>query len=176
MHRMPHHGPKPAAVLRLAGAAILGLGLMATAQAQSQGGQGQTTQTPPSLAPSQQPGSTENPVVGRLRTVEQALHQSQGELSGGAQPNFLQARSTVDAGLKTVREVPQQVQGQQAWRDAQQKLEQVQQALQGERPDQQQVATRLGDAATAVGALATRMGSGAEAGGEQGRSGSGTGR
>jgi hypothetical protein len=68
------------------------------------------------------------------------------------------------------------VQGQQAWRDAQQKLEQLQRSLQGERPDQQQVASGLGDAATAIGALATRMGAGAEADGNQTRSGSGAGR
>ncbi|MBL6077977.1 hypothetical protein JMJ56_08170 [Belnapia sp. T18] len=181
MQRMLHHTPRAAAaqrdlrrVLLLTGAAtILALGMMATAQAQTQA---QTSQTPPTLAPAQQPGSAEPEVVGRLRTVEQALHQTQSEVSGGQQPNFPQARSTVEAGLRTIREVPQQVQGQQDWRDARQKLEQVQQSLQGERPDQQQVASALGDAAKAVGALATRMGSGAEAGGGPARSGSGAGR
>jgi hypothetical protein len=177
MQRMPHHRPRAAAVQRdfrqvlmLAGAAtILALGMMASAGAQ-------TSQTPPNLAPSQQPGSEAAPVVGRLRTVEQALHQTQSEVSGGQQPNFPQARSTVEAGLRTIREVPQQVQGQQAWQDARQKLEKVQQSLQGNRPDQQQVANALDDAAKAVGALAIRMGSGAEAGGNPARSGSGTGR
>ncbi len=172
MRRMPHHRSRVAAAQRdlrlvalLAGAVVLALGMMAAAHAQPQGGQGQTTGTPPSLAPSQQPGSVQPPVVGRLRTVEQALHQTHSEVSGSAQPNFPQARSTVEAGLQVVGEVPQQVQGQQAWRDAQQKLSQLQQALQGERPDQQQVANGLGDAAAAVGALATRMSTGAEAGG-----------
>ncbi|WP_043360485.1 hypothetical protein [Belnapia sp. F-4-1] len=164
MQGMPHHRSKVATaqedlrrVLLLAGAAaMLALGMMAAAQAQ-------TSQTPPTLAPAQQPGSAEPEVVGRLRTVEQALQQTRSEVSGGQQPNFPQARSTVEAGLRTIRELPQQVQGQQDWREARQKLEQVQQSLQGERPDQQQVANALGDAATAIGALATRMGSGSGA-------------
>lgn len=182
MQRMPHHRPKAATAQRdlrqsllLAGAAtILALGMMAAAQAQPQ--PTQATQAPPTLSPSQEPGSAAPPVVGRLRTVEQALHQSQSEVSGARQPNFPAARSTVEAGLRTIREVPQQVQGQQDWRTAQQKLEQVQTSLQGERPDQQRVANALDDAAKAVGALAIHMGSGAEAGGGQPRSGSGAGR
>jgi len=178
---MPHHKPKAAAAQRdlrqsllLAGAAtILALGMMAAAQAQTQM---QGTQAPPSLTPSQEPGSAAPPVVGRLRTVEQALHQSQSEVSGAQRPNFPAARSTVEAGLRTIREVPQQAQGQEDWRKAQQKLEQVQASLQGEHPDQQRVANALDDAAKAIGALAIHMGSGAEAGGSQPRSGSGTGR
>lgn len=179
MHRMPHRRPRAAvaqrdlrqSLLLAAAATVLALGMMAAAQAQTQ-----ATQAPPTLAPSQEPGSAAPPVIGRLRTVEQALHQSQSEVSGARQPNFPAARSTVEAGLRTIREVPQQAQGQQDWRMAQQKLEQVQKTLQGDRPDQQQVANALDDAAKAVGALAIRMGSGADAGGSQPRSGSGAGR
>jgi predicted lipid-binding transport protein (Tim44 family) len=176
MQGMLHYRSKVAAaqedlqrVLMLAGAAaMLALGMMAAAQAQ-------TSQTPPNLAPAQQPGSAEPEVVGRLRTVEQALNQTRSEVSGSQQPNFPQASSTVEAGLRTIRELPQQAQGQQDWREARQKLEQVQQFLRGERPDQQQVASALGDAAKAVGTLATSMSAGGEASG-QARSGSGAAR
>ncbi len=177
MRRMSHHRPRAATARRdfrqtllLAGAAtLLALAMMVTAQAQ-------TSQAPPTLSPAQEPGSGAPPIVGRLRTVEQALHQTQSEVSGGQQPNFPQARTTVEAGLRTIGELPQQAQDQPAWRDARQKLEKVQQSLQGGRPDQQQVANALDDAAKAVGALAIRMGSGTEAGGSQPRSGSGAGR
>ena len=139
MHRMPHRRPRVAvaqrdlrqSLLLAAAATVLALGMMAAAQAQTQ-----ATQAPPTLAPSQEPGSAAPPVIGRLRTVEQALHQSKSEVSGARQPNFPAARSTVEAGLRTIREVPQQAQGQQDWRMAQQKLEQVQKTLQGDHLDQ----------------------------------------
>jgi sporulation protein YlmC with PRC-barrel domain len=148
----------------LAGAAALALGYASAALAQQQGGQGQTTQAQPSTAPGQQPGSQQPVVVGQLRTAEQALRQAQGQLSGSQQPNFAQARTAVDAGLTVIGRVPQQVQGQDVWRNAQRELNEAQQALQGQQPNQQQIATRLREAADALGTLAGRVGGSADAG------------
>jgi sporulation protein YlmC with PRC-barrel domain len=142
----------------LAGAAALSLGVANAALAQQQGGQGQTSQAQPGMVPSQQPGSPEPAVVGQLRTAQQALRQSQGQLSGDQQPNFAQARIAVDAGLDVIGRVPPQVQGQDAWRNARRELNEAQQALEGPRPNQQQVATQLREAADALGTLARQVG------------------
>jgi sporulation protein YlmC with PRC-barrel domain len=142
----------------LAGAAALALGFAHAALAQQQGGQGQTSQAQPGMAPSQQPGSQQPAVVGQLRTAEQALRQSQGQVSGDRQPNFAQARTAVDAGLNVIGRVPPQVQGQDVWRNARRELDEAQQALQGQQPNQQQAATQLREAADALGTLAGHVG------------------
>jgi sporulation protein YlmC with PRC-barrel domain len=147
----------------LAGAAALAIGLSGTALAQ-QAGPGQAVQVQPSQAPSQQPGSSQPAVVGQLRTAEQALLQSQRELSGSGQPNYAQARTAVEAGLNVMGRVPQQMQGQDVYRSAQRELNEAQQALQGQQPNQQQVSAQMREAAEAIAALAVRMGNTADAG------------
>jgi hypothetical protein len=154
----------------LAGAAVAALGFGGAAMAQQQGTapgnqQGQGAQAQPSQAPSQQPGSQLPVVVGQLRTAEQALRQAQGQIAGGQAPNVPQARTAVDAGFNVIGRVPEQVQQQDAWRTARRELDEARQALQGDQPDQQRLATQLREAADAVGALAVRMGGSADAGG-----------
>lgn len=161
----------------LAGAAAIALVFAVPATAQQQGGQqqgrttgsqpvqGQTSQTQPGQAPSQQPGSGQAAIVGQIRTAEQALRQAQGQLSGGQQPNIPQARTAVDAGANVLARVPQEIQGQDAFRTALREVNEARNALQGDQTNQQRAATQLGEAADALGALAGRMAGSADAGG-----------
>ena len=137
----------------LAGAAAVALGMGAPAVAQQQGGQ-QQAQGQANQAPSKQPGSAQPAVAGQLRTAEQSLRQAHGQISGDQQPNFAQARTAVSAGQEVLGRVPQQVQGQVAYQNARRQLDEANRALQGQQPDEQQVATQLREAADAMGTLA----------------------
>ncbi len=154
----------------LAGTAALALLLSAPALAQQSGGQqGQAGQSQPSQAPSQQPGSQQSAVVGQIRTAEQALRQAQGQLAGGQQANIPQARTAVESAGQVLSRVPQQMQGQDAFRTALREVNDAQNALQGDRTDQQRAATQLREAADALGTLAGRMGGSADASGAASR-------
>ena len=158
----------------LAGAAAVALGMGAPAVAQQQGGQ-QQAQGQANQAPSKQPGSAQPAVVGQLRTAEQSLRQAHGQISGDQQPNFAQARTAVSAGQEVLGRVPQQVQGQVAYQNARRQLDEANRALQGQQPDEQQVATQLREAADAMGALAGRVASAGASGANAGGASSGAG-
>jgi len=151
----------------LASVAALALVFAVPATAQQQGGttggqqvQGQTSQAQPSLAPSQRPGSEHAAIVGQLRTSEQALRLAHRQISGGQQPNIPLARTAVDAGSNVLARVPQEMQGEDAFRTALRELNEARNALQGDQTNQQRAATQLGEAADALGALAGRLGGG----------------
>lgn len=145
--------------LLMTGAAAAALAMCLPAAAQPQGG----GQAQPGQAPAQQAGSQQPAVVGQLRTVQQSLRQAEGQISGGQQPNFGQARTAVTAGLEALGRVPQQMQGQEPYRAAQRELNEAQQALQGQQPNAQQVASQLREAAEAMGTLVERASGTAEA-------------
>ncbi|MGG5823571.1 PRC-barrel domain-containing protein [Falsiroseomonas sp. HW251] len=144
----------------LAGVAAVALGMSPPALAQqqggsgqAQGGQGQTPQAQSSASPNQQPA-----IVGQIRTAEQALRQAMGQVSGGQQPNWAQARTAVESGLTVLGRAPQQIQGEGVWRTAQRELNEAQQALQVSQPNQQQATNQMREAADALGTLAGRIG------------------
>jgi len=137
----------------LATAAVLALGLSGAAWAQQtlggaqqrQGTTAQSDQTAQTLAP-------------QLRTLEQSLRQSQEQLAGaqgqaGGQPNWDQMRSTVNNATQMLGRMPQQMQGQDAFKEAQRELNQARDAIQGQNPDRQRVASQMGEAADAVAKL-----------------------
>jgi len=140
-------------------ALLFGVPPLSQAQAQTA-----PTQVQPGQAPSQQAGSEHAVIVGQLRTSEQALRQAQVQLSGGQQPNIPLARTAVDASSNVLARVPQEMQGQDAFRTALRELQEARHALQGDQTNQQLAATQLREAADAVGALAGRMTGRADAG------------
>lgn len=141
-----------------AGVAALALGLAAPALAQ-QGGvaQPQLPADQRSTAPSQQVGASQPVVAGQLRTAEQALRNARGGLSG-TQPNIEQARTAVESGLNVLGQVPASQQREEPWHNAQQRLTEAKEALQGQQPNQQLAGVRMGAAADALARLATRFG------------------
>lgn len=150
----------------LGGAAALALGFSTVALAQQQGGQGQQAQAQQGQSGQSQSG--QGAVATQLRTVEQSLRTAEQQLAGnqggqaGGQPNFAQARTAVEAGREVLGRVPQQAQGQDAYRNAQRELNEAQQALQGGQPDRQRAATQLREAADAVASLHRSMGGSAD--------------
>lgn len=157
----------------LMGIAALALGFVEPAKAQLVGGttggqQGRTSQAQPGQAPSQQPGSGQLAVVGQIRTVEQALRDTQRLLSGGQPANVPKARTAIDAGINVLARVPQEMQGEDAFRTALQEVNEARNALQGEQTNQAHAATQLREAADALGALAERIGGSAATSGPAG--------
>lgn len=123
-------------------AAVLALGVTPAAMAQGQ----QASQ--PTSGQSHQP---------QLQQAEQVLRQAQQGLSGSAQGNqqqmLQQARQAVSQTQQAIGQVPSGMQGQEAYKKAQQQLSEAQSALQGDQPDRQKAATELREAADAVGSL-----------------------
>lgn len=160
----------------LAGTAAIAFGLAAPAWGQQQQG-GQPAGQPgrAAQAPSQQPGSDALPVVGQIRTAEQALRVAQRQLAGDQQPNMGQARTAVDAGMNVLGRVPPAMQGQDDYRTALQQLNEARHALQGAQTDHRHAATQLSEAAEALGSLAGRIGSSADAAARPGAGAAGSG-
>lgn len=133
--------------------------------AAAQGPQGVSQSAMPPQAASQ--GQGQGQVAKQLQQAEQGLRQAQQRLSdggqGGQQPDMQPVRQALTQAKQALGQMPLQSQGQDAYEKAQQQLTETQDALQGNPPNRQRVATRLREAADALAGLHRGMGSGSTA-------------
>jgi hypothetical protein len=127
--------------------AVLALGVTAGAMAQA----------PSSATPARQPDGMASQTAPQMQQAEQALRQAQQKLSGSGQGDqqatLKQAREAVNQTQQVLGQVPAGMQGQDAYKKAQQQVSAAQSAMQGNQPDRQKVATQLKEAADAIASL-----------------------